>query len=121
MLTDMKGEPWNPTQQPKDKAPQVRGVYITLGRQIKHGCTKGCTACFGQAKVHSLECRARFQDIVDSEAGQTVAASAGEPTVETPGQAAGGPAPSSSSGPAPAASGPEPEDVNMGAEGSSAA
>ena len=88
---------------------------------IKHGGTKGCTACFGLANVHSLECRARFQDVVDSEAGQTVAASAGDPTVETPGQAAGGPAPSSSSGSATAASGPEPEDVNMGAEGSSAA
>ena len=65
-----------------------------------HGGTKGCSACFGHAKVHSPECRARFQDIVDNEAAQTAAASASEPTVETPGQAAGGPAP---------------EDVNMGA------
>ena len=43
-----------------------------------------------------------------------------ELNVETPGQAAGGPAPSSSSGPA-LAGGPAPEDVNMGAAESSAA
>ena len=114
MLTEMNGEPWNPVP-PKDKAPQVRGVCITLERQVKHGGTEGCAACFGQAQVHSPECRARFQDIVDNEATQTAAASASEPTVETPGQVAGGPAPSSSSGTAPAAGGPAPEDVNMGA------
>ena len=91
ILTEMNGEPWNSVPQ-KDKAPQVRGVYITLERQIKHGGTKGCAECFGQAKVHSPECRARFQDIVDNEAAQTAAASASEPHVETPGQAAGGPA-----------------------------
>ena len=109
MLTEMNGEPWNPVP-PKDKAPQVRGVYITLERQIKHGGTKGCTACFGQAKVHSPECRARFQDIVDNEAAQTAAASASEPNVETPGQAAGA-----------AAGRAAPEDVNMRAAESSAA
>ena len=91
MLTEMIGDPWNPTPLPK-----------------------GCAACVGQAKVHSPECRARFLDIVDNQAAQT-AASASEQTVETPGQAAGGPAPSSSSGPAPAAGGPATEDVNMGA------
>ena len=52
MLTEMNGEPWNPVS-PKDKAPQVRGVYITLERQIKHGGTESRSACFGQAKVHS--------------------------------------------------------------------
>ena len=46
---------------------------------------------------------------------------ASEPNVETPGRAAGGPAPISKSGPAPAAGGPAPEDVNMGAAESSAA
>ena len=80
MLTETNGEPWNPVQ-PKDKAPQVRGVYITLECQIKHGGTKDCSACFGHAKVHSLECRARFQDIVDNEAAQTAVASASEPDV----------------------------------------
>ena len=49
MLTEMNGEPWNLVP-PKDKAPQVRGVYITLDRQIKHEGTKGCSACFGQAE-----------------------------------------------------------------------
>ena len=101
MLTEMDGDPWNPTPQSRDKPPQVRGVYITLERQIKYGGTKGCTVCFGQAKVRSPECRARFQEIVDNEAAQTAVASASEQNVETPGQAAGGPAPSSSSGPAP--------------------
>ena len=78
---------------PKDKAPQMRGVYINLERQIKHGGTKGCP----------------------HEAAQTAAASASEPNDETPGQAAGGPAQSSSSGPATVAGVPAPEDVNMGA------
>ena len=64
-------------------------------------------------KVQSPECRARFQDIVDDEATHTAAASASEPNVEMPEQAAGGSAPSSSSGPAPAAGGPAPEDANM--------
>ena len=50
MLTDMNGEPWNPTGHHQDRPPQVRGVYITLERQIKYGCTKGCAACFGDAK-----------------------------------------------------------------------
>ena len=79
MLTELNGEPWNLVP-PKDKAPQ---------RQIKDGGTKGCSACFEQAKVHSPECGARFQDLVDNEAAQT-AASASEPNVETPGQAVGG-------------------------------
>ena len=75
---------------------------------------------FGNAKVHSPECRARFQDIVDNEAAQTAAASASEPNVEMQEQAAGGSAPSSSSGPAPAAGRPSPEDANMEAAESSA-
>ena len=60
--------------------------------------------------MHSPECRARFQDIVDNEAAQTAAASASEPNVETPGQAAGA-----------AAGRAAPEDVNMRAAESSAA
>ena len=121
MLTEMNGDPWNPTPQPRDKPPQALGVYITLERQFKCGGAKGCAAFFGQSKVHSLECRARFQEIADNEAAQAAAASASEPSVETPGQAAGGPAPSPNSGPAAAAGGPAPEDVNMGASESSAA
>ena len=105
MLTEMNGEPWNPTAHHQDKPPQVRGVYITLER--------GCAACFGDAKIHSPECRARFQNIVDNEAAQTAAASASETNAETREQAVGGSAPSSSSGPAPAAGGPAPEDANM--------
>ena len=78
-------------------------------------------ACFGDAKIHSPECRARFQDIVDNEAAQTAAASASEPNAEMREQAAGGSAPSSSSGPAPAAGRPAPEDANMEPAESSAA
>ena len=96
-------------------------MYITLERHIKYGGTKGCAACFGDAKIHSPECRARFQEIVDKEAAQTAAASASESSVETPGQAAGGSAPSSSSGLALAADRSAPEDVNMEAAESSAA
>ena len=121
MLTEMKGEPWNPTAHHQDKPPQVRGVYITLESQIKRGGSKGCAACFGHAKVHSPECRALFQDIVDNEAAQTAAASASEPNVEMQEQAAGGSAPSSSGGPVPAAGRPAPEDANMEAAESSAA
>ena len=113
MLTDMNGEPWNPTGHHQDKPPQVRGVYITLERQIKYGGTKGCAACFGDAKIHSPECRARFQNIVDNEAAQTAAVNASEPNAEMREQAAGGSASSSSSGPTPAAGRPAPEDANM--------
>ena len=110
MLTDMNGEPWNPTGHHQDKLPRV---YITLESRINYGCKKGCAACFGDAKIHSLECRARFQDIVDNEAAQTPAASASEPNAEMREQVAGGSAPRSSSGPAPAAGRPAPEDANM--------
>ena len=121
MLTEMNGEPWNQTTHHQDRPPQVRGVFITLERQIKHGGTKGCAACFGLAKVHSPECRARFQDIVDNEAAQAAAASASEPNVEMQEQAAGGSSPSSSGGPVPAAGRPAPEDANMEVAESSAA
>ena len=50
MLTEMNGEPWNPTAHHHDRLPQARGVYVTLERQIMHGGTKGCAACFGHAK-----------------------------------------------------------------------
>ena len=53
----------------------------------------------------------RFQDIVDSEAAQTGAASAGDTSAEVSGQMPGNFATSSSSGPAPAAGRPAPEDV----------
>ena len=121
MLTEMNGEPWNLTAQHQYRPPQVRGVYITLERQIKHGGTKGCAVCFANAKVHSPECRVRFQDIVDNEAAQTAAASASEPNIEMQELAAGGSAPNSSGGPVPAAGRPAPEDANMEAAESSTA
>ena len=46
--------------------PQARGVYITLDRQIRRGGTEG-PGCFGQAKIHSAECRARFEKFLAQE------------------------------------------------------
>ena len=109
MLTEMIGDPWNPTPQPKDKPPQVRGVHITLERQIKCGGTKGCSACFGQAKVHSPE----RQRLWTMKLYRQQPRAQLTPMSRPQGQAAGGPTPSSSSGPALAAGGPAPEDVNM--------
>ena len=104
MLTEMNGEPWNPC------------VECTSLWNVKSSteARKVVRHVSGRRKVHSPECRARFQDIVDNEAAQTAAASASEPNVEMQEQAAGGSAPSSSSGPAPAAGRPAPEDANMG-------
>ena len=79
----------------------ITKTHITLERQIKYGCTKGCAACFGAAKLHSLECRARFQKIVDNEAAETAAASASEPHAEMQEQAVGGSAPSFEQWPSP--------------------
>ena len=109
MLTEMIGDPWKPTPQPKDKPPQVRGAHITLERQIKYG---GHERLFGVLRA-SESAFAGTPAFVDDEAVQTAAASAADPNVETPRQAAGGPTPSSSIGPALAAGGPAPEDVNM--------
>ena len=49
------------------EASGAAGLYITLDGQIKYGGTKGCSARFGHAEVHSPEFRARFQEIVDNE------------------------------------------------------
>ena len=92
MLTEMNGE---------------RGTRCH--RKTRHHRYEECTSLCNvksstQARkvvrhVSGRRREARFQDIVDSEAAQTATASASEPHVETPGQAAGGPVPSSSSGP----------------------
>ena len=97
VLNEMSGDPWNPAPQPKETPQTPREVYITVDRQIKCGGTKVCPACFGHAKVHSPQCRARFQEIVDNEAAQTETAGPSDANAETSGQAAGGSAPSSSS------------------------
>ena len=46
-----------------------------LDRQIEQGGAKNCPACFGHAKVHSAECRARFEQLL----GRGGAAAAGSP------------------------------------------
>ena len=75
-LDELSGSPWDP--QPNSAAagsPAPRSVYITLDRQIEHGGTKNCPACFGHVKVHSAECRARFEQLL----GRGEAAAAGSP------------------------------------------
>ena len=119
-LTEMNGEPSNPMAHHHNRLPHVRGVCITLERQIKHGGMKGCAARFGNAKARPPERRARFQDTADNEAAQTAAASASDPNVEMHEQAAGGSAPSSGGGPVPVAGRPAPEDANTEAAESSA-
>ena len=42
MLTEMNGEPWNPTGHHQDKPPQVRGVYITLKTSNQCGMLREC-------------------------------------------------------------------------------
>ena len=47
-----------------------RGVYITVGQQIKHGPTPNCPGCHcsdDNPKPHNKECRARFEEIVRRE------------------------------------------------------
>ena len=61
-IDEFVGTPWALTPAiDAMRMSQVRGVHITLDRQIKHGGTKGCPACYGHATVHSAECRARFE------------------------------------------------------------
>ena len=99
MLTEMNGEPWNPTGHHQEKPPQVRGNERLCGM-------------FGECKGTFTGMQGTiFQDIVDNEGAQTAAASASETNVDVQEQAAGGSAPSSSSGPAPAAGRPAPEDA----------
>ena len=74
-LEVMIGEPWDPKAQPGAERTIVhRGVYITLERQIKHGGTKGCPACFGEARIHSAACRTRFRELMDAEAARATTA-----------------------------------------------
>lgn len=54
-LDEVVGTPWAPTPTfDALRMPQVGGVHITLGRQIEHGGTKECPACFGQAKAQTI-------------------------------------------------------------------
>ena len=57
------GTPWDPEPR-REARPAPRGVYITLDRQIEHGGTPGCPACFGEARAHSAACRARFEELL---------------------------------------------------------
>ena len=109
MLTDMNGEPWNPTGHHQDKPPQVRGVYITLERQTKHG-RKVVRHVSGMQRYIRRKCK-RFKDMEDNEAAQT-AASASEPNAEMREQAAGV-VPRPVQAVAPAVGRPAPEDANM--------
>ncbi|CAK0882790.1 unnamed protein product [Prorocentrum cordatum] len=71
-------------------ARRCRGVYITLDRQIQHGGAPRCPARFGRAKVHSLQCRARFQEIRDRESQAVAEAPAAGSTAPAEQPGAGG-------------------------------
>ena len=95
-LEAYQGMPWDPQPAAARGAAGAgapRGVYITLDRQVEHGGTPGCPACFGHAKVHSAECRERFGKILRPQAEE--AAASGGPETQ---QAAGGLAPQQASG-----------------------
>ena len=47
-----------------------RGVYITVGQQLKHGATEGCPGCHcsdDDPKPRNKECRARFESLIAKE------------------------------------------------------
>ena len=73
-VTPMPGTPALPpvpgTPVPATPGGGRRGLYITVGLQIKHGATPGCPGCHcsdENPKPHNKECRARFEDIVRKE------------------------------------------------------
>ena len=72
--TPMPGTPALPpvpgTPVPTTPGGGKRGVYITVGLQIKHGATPGCPGCHcsdDNPKPHNKECRSRFEEIVRKE------------------------------------------------------
>eukprot|EP00929_Paragymnodinium_shiwhaense_P111971 TRINITY_DN8021_c0_g1_i4.p1 TRINITY_DN8021_c0_g1~~TRINITY_DN8021_c0_g1_i4.p1 ORF type:complete len:1618 (+),score=271.11 TRINITY_DN8021_c0_g1_i4:701-5554(+) len=82
-LDRLQGAPWDPTPRASADQPAVpRGVYITLDRQIKYGGTKGCTACFGEARTHNAECRARFEKLLAAERAPAVEGTTSKNTAE---------------------------------------
>ena len=44
-----------------------KGVYITVGQQLKHGMTPGCQSSDEHPKRHHAECRARFEKLISEE------------------------------------------------------
>ena len=73
-VTPMTGTPALPpvpgTPVPTTPGGGRRGLYITVGLQIKHGATPACPGCHcsdENPKPHNKECRARFEDIVRKE------------------------------------------------------
>ena len=47
-----------------------KGVYTTVGQQLKHGMTPGCPGCHSSdehPKRHHAECRARFEKLISEE------------------------------------------------------
>ena len=57
------GVPWNPRGIVTDSPGRIRKRYITRALVQTHGATDGCAACQGDAQVHVLKCRKRFEDI----------------------------------------------------------
>ena len=58
------GVPWNP-RAPTVEAPAASGGkrYITKALVQEHGETPDCMACLARSSVHTIACRARFEEI----------------------------------------------------------
>ena len=61
------GVPWNPRGIITDSPGRIRKRYITRALMQTHGAQDGCAPCPGDAQVHVLRCRKRFEDIFDQE------------------------------------------------------
>ena len=59
------GVPWNPRGIVTDSPGRIRKRYITRALVQTHGAPDGCAAFPGDAQVHLLRCRKRFEDIFD--------------------------------------------------------
>ena len=66
-LKDVPFPPDGGIASPSTPGPKSRSVYITLDRIIKFKETPGCKGCTNKTRYHTLECRARFQKLVDEE------------------------------------------------------
>ena len=82
LFDNFKGTPWQPRggptavpgapatpglPAPGTPAGSNRGVYITLGLQLKHGQTPDCPGCYttiDKPRPHSKVCRERFEKLV---------------------------------------------------------
>ncbi|CAK0869006.1 unnamed protein product [Prorocentrum cordatum] len=97
------GVPWNP-RAPTTETPVVstRARNITRALIQEHGENPDSTACLGLSSVHTIACRARFEEIFRKQAEQLIqtrrASGAGSAEAPTPGPPGGDPGPQSQPG-----------------------